>query len=69
MWSGVCSLRLSGEGVKALSVFNMKLSKEVISSLEKLNDQLILAKSNGDTKKAKLIQKIIDRILTDNKNK
>jgi hypothetical protein len=39
-----------------------KLSKQQIASLEKLNDQLLIAKSNGDTKTAVLIQKVIDRV-------
>jgi hypothetical protein len=39
-----------------------KLSKDKKESLDRLNDQLILAKSTGNTKLFKIIQKVIQRI-------
>ena len=39
-----------------------KTSTEKDKSLQRLNDQVLLAKEKGDTKTMKLIQKVIDRI-------
>lgn len=39
-----------------------KLTKKQLTSLEKLNDQLLLAKQAGDTKTMNLIKKVITRI-------
>lgn len=39
-----------------------KLSKDKKESLDRLNDQLILAKSKGNTKLVRIIQKVIQRI-------
>lgn len=39
-----------------------KLSKDKKESLDRLNDQRILAKSRGDTKLQKIILKVIQRI-------
>lgn len=44
-----------------------KMSKETIDALSRLNDQLIIAKDRGDTKRVKMFEAIIKCIKDKNK--